>query len=146
MAGARREHVTATDIPVLLGISPWKCEQDLADEKLNGNGQESTLRMRVGNALEDLIAEAYAEQTGRKVRRVRGLWESARIPWAAASPDATAAGRLVELKWSGRRSRFAAGCPRTSRRRSNGSSSSPRPPRPTWPRSPSATTRPASSR
>ena len=108
---ARRTHITATDIPVLLGISPWKCEQDLADEKAGGNGSESTLKMRVGNALEDLIATAYAEQTGRKVRRVRGLWESAVVPWAAASPDATAAGRLVELKWSGSRSRFASGLP-----------------------------------
>jgi len=108
---ARRTHITATDIPVLLGISPWRCEQDLADEKLSGNGTESTLRMRIGNALEDLIAEDYAEQTGRKVRRVRGLWESRAVPWAAASPDATAAGRLVELKWSGSRSRFAGGLP-----------------------------------
>jgi putative phage-type endonuclease len=108
---ARRTHVTATDIPAILGISPWRCEQDVADEKTSGNGAESTLVMRVGNALEDLIAAAYAEQTGRKVRRVRGLWESARYPWAAASPDATAAGRLVELKWSGSRSRFAGGLP-----------------------------------
>ena len=30
---ARREHVTATDIPALMGISPWKCEADLADAK-----------------------------------------------------------------------------------------------------------------
>jgi putative phage-type endonuclease len=108
---ARREHVTATDLPVLLGISPWKCEQDLADEKLNGNGQDSTLVMRVGSALEDLIADAYAVQTGRKVRRVHGLWESRAIPWAAASPDATAAGRLVELKWTGSRARFRDGLP-----------------------------------
>ena len=117
---ARREHICATDIPALLGISPWKCEQDVADEKLAGNGSESTLVMRVGNALEDLIAGAYAEQTGLKVRRVRGLWESSRYPWAAASPDATAAGqppglrttsRLVELKWTGNRSRFAHGLP-----------------------------------
>ena len=108
---ARREHVTATDLPVLLGISPWKCEQDLADEKLSGNGTESTLVMRVGSALEDLILAAYSEQTGRKARRVRGLWESAVVPWAAASPDATAAGRLVELKWTGSRSRFRDGLP-----------------------------------
>jgi putative phage-type endonuclease len=108
---ARREHVTATDLPVLLGISPWKCEQDLADEKTSGNGAESTLKMRVGSALEDLILAAYSEQTGRKARRVRGFWESAVVPWAAASPDATAAGRLVELKWSGSRSRFASGLP-----------------------------------
>jgi putative phage-type endonuclease len=108
---ARREHVTATDIPVLLGISPWRCEQDIADEKLSGNGQESTLVMRVGSALEDLIADAYAVRLGRKVRRVRGLWESRTIPWAAASPDATAGGLLVELKWTGSRTRFRDGLP-----------------------------------
>jgi putative phage-type endonuclease len=108
---ARREHITATAIPVLLGISPYRCEQDLADEMLTDNGQASTLKMRVGQALEDLIAADYAEQTGRKVRRVRGLWESSRVPWAAASPDATAAGRLIELKWSGSHARFAHGLP-----------------------------------
>jgi putative phage-type endonuclease len=110
---ARRTHITATAVPVILGLSPWKCEQDLADEMAGGNGVESTLVMRVGNALEDLIAEAYSQQTGRRVRRVRGLWESGRYPWAAASPDATVVGepRLLELKWSGSRSRFAGGLP-----------------------------------
>lgn len=108
---ARRTHVTATDLPVILGLSPWRCEQDLADEKLSGNGVESTLVMRVGSALEDLIAEDYAEQTGLRVRRVRGLWESRTLPWAAASPDATARGRLVELKWTGSRARFRDGLP-----------------------------------
>jgi putative phage-type endonuclease len=108
---ARREHITATMLPVLLGISPWKCEQDLADEITSGNGVDTTLKMRVGSALEDLIAADYSEQTGRKVRRARGLWESSRVPWAAASPDAYSAGRLVELKWSGSRSRFASGLP-----------------------------------
>lgn len=108
---ARREYVTATDIPALLGLSPWKSEQDVADEKTSGNGTESTLVMRVGNALEGLILDAYSAQTGRKARHVRGLWVSRQVPWAAASPDATAAGRLVELKWSGSRSRFASGLP-----------------------------------
>ena len=108
---ARRSHVTATDLPVLLGISPWKCEQDLADEKWDIAEGESTLKMRVGSALEDLILAAYSEQTGRKARRVRGLWECATLPWAAASPDATAAGRLVEIKWTGSRSRFRDGLP-----------------------------------
>ena len=108
---ARRSLITATDLPVILGLSPWKCEQDLADEKLSGNGQESTLAMRVGLALEDLILAAYSEQTGNKARRVHGLWTSRATPWAAASPDATAAGRLVEAKFSGSRTRFSSGLP-----------------------------------
>ncbi len=108
---ARREHVTATMIPVILGLDPWRSEQDLADEIASGDGVESTLRMRVGSALEDLILAAYVEQTGRRARRVRGLWESRLTPWAAASPDATAAGRIIELKWSGSRSTFAGPLP-----------------------------------
>ena len=108
---ARLEYITATDIPPLLGLSPYQCEQDKADEKMGLATTESTLVMRVGSALEDLIAAAYAEQTGRRVRRVRGLWVSRTVPWAAASPDAAAAGRLVEFKWSGSRSRFASGLP-----------------------------------
>ena len=108
---ARRSHVTATDIPALLGVSPFRCEADVAAEKRGEIETEPTLVMRVGSALEGLIADAYAAQTGHNVRRVRGLWESRLVPWAAASPDATAAGRLVELKWSGSRSRFSDGLP-----------------------------------
>jgi putative phage-type endonuclease len=105
---ARREHVTATDIPALMGISPWKCEADVAAEKLGTAPEvESTVRMRIGQALEPFIAAEYEAQTGRKVRHVHGLWESRQVPWAAASPAATAAGRLVELKFSGSRSRWA---------------------------------------
>ncbi|HSW43509.1 MAG TPA: YqaJ viral recombinase family protein [Patescibacteria group bacterium] len=108
---ARREFVTATDIPALLGIDPWRCEQDIADEKLAGRTTEGTLIMRVGTALEDLIGQAYSEATGRRVRRAHGIWQSRRTPWAAASPDATAAGRPVEFKWSGSRATFRDGLP-----------------------------------
>lgn len=111
---ARRQLITATDIPVLLGLSPWKCEADLAAEKLGQREpEESNTRMRVGSALEDLIAALYAEERGVKVRRVRGLWRSSDIAWAGASPDATVVGSsaLLEIKWTGSRNRFADGLP-----------------------------------
>jgi putative phage-type endonuclease len=111
---ARRSLITATDIPVLLGISPYKCEADLADEKRGlTEPSESTLRMRVGLALEDLIAEEYTRATGRQVRRFRSLVTHPELEWAAASPDGRAVGerRLVEMKWTGSRSRFADGVP-----------------------------------
>ncbi len=110
---ARRELITSTDLSVLLGINPWRCEADLADEKLTGKRGETNLRMKMGTALEDVIAEEYTAKTGRKVQRVRDLVVHPRIPWAGASPDRRVIGerRAVELKWSGSKARFADGIP-----------------------------------
>lgn len=108
---ARRSLVTASDVPVLLGLSPYKCEADLADEKRGLAETESTLRMRIGLALEDLIAAEYEAKTGHKTRRWTGLAIHPRIAWAGASPDRKRKGALVELKHTASRSRFADGLP-----------------------------------
>ncbi len=111
---ARRSLVTGTDIPVLLGLSPYRCEADLADEKAGGEGQESTLRMRIGSALQGLIGEEYERQTGRKVVQFHRMHTSPDYPWAAASLDFRVIGerRIVEAKHTTSRSRFADGVPR----------------------------------
>jgi putative phage-type endonuclease len=110
---ARRSLVTATDIPVLLGLSPYRCEADLADEKRGAEQPEATLRMRAGLVLQDLIGEEYARVTGHTLRRFRGIVTHPTISWAAASPDFRVVGerRLVEAKRSSSRSRFADGLP-----------------------------------
>ena len=110
----RRTVVTGTDVPVLLGISPWKCEADLADEKRYGTEEPATVRMRVGSFVEPLILEEYERVTGRACRRHRAMVRHADIEWAASSPDAQVIGdrRLVELKWTTSRNRFADGLPR----------------------------------
>lgn len=110
---ARREHVTATDMAALLGVSPWKCEADVAAEKAGERTTESTLRMRIGSVLEPLIASEYEAQTGYTLRRFHGLKVHPRISWAAASPDYRVMGRrmLVETKWTAGRARFADGLP-----------------------------------
>lgn len=110
---ARRGLVTGTDIPVLLGLSPYKCEADLADEKAGEAQPEPTIRMRIGSALQDLIGEEYERSTGRRVRRFRQMHIHPDIPWAAASLDFGVIGerRIVEAKRSGSRSRFADGIP-----------------------------------
>jgi len=109
----RRGLITATDIPIILGVSPWQCEQDLADAKLNGVEQESSLRMRVGTALQDLVAAEYEAMTGQRVRRYHAMLVSSAHPWAACSPDFGIVGRhrLLEVKTTGSRSRFADGLP-----------------------------------
>lgn len=110
---ARRELVTATDIPVLLGLSPYSCEADLADEKRGLRTVEQNIRMRAGLALQPLIGEAYTEVTGRKVKPWPNLAVHPSVEWAGASPDFRVVGerRLVEAKWTSSRSRFADGLP-----------------------------------
>jgi putative phage-type endonuclease len=111
---ARRSLVTSTDIPVLLGLSPWKCEADLADEKLgNAEPQGWTLPMEMGTALQGLIGEYYSRLSGRRIRPVRRMWVHPDIEWAAASPDFRVVGerRLVEAKYTNSRTRFIDGLP-----------------------------------
>lgn len=110
---ARRSLVTATDIPVLLGLSPWSCEADLADEKRGLRTVEQNMRMRAGLALQPLIGEAYTEATGRKVKAWPDLAVHPSMDWAGASPDFRVVGerRLVEAKWTASRTRFADGLP-----------------------------------
>lgn len=99
---ARRNLITSTDIPVLLGVSPYKSEATLAREKLEGTDTEQTLPMRVGLALEPVIADEYERQTGHKLRRFHGLVTHPTIEWAGASPDWRRQGEraLVEGKYS----------------------------------------------
>jgi putative phage-type endonuclease len=117
---ARRSLITATDLPVILGLSPYKCEADLADEKAGKAQEPPSPRMRVGSMLEPLIAELYAEQTGRGVKPFGRLAVHPEIQWAAATPDYEtlvadealyAYDRLVECKRTSSRSRFADGLP-----------------------------------
>lgn len=109
----RRTGVSASDIPVLLGLSPYKCEADLADEKMGGAEVPQSIPMKVGLALEDLIAQEYEAATGRRVQRFRSILRHPDIEWAIASPDRRVIGeqRVVELKHTGSASRFADGLP-----------------------------------
>lgn len=99
---ARRSLVTSTDVPVLLGLSPYKSEAQLAREKDGGEQTEQTLVMRVGLALEPLLATEYERVTSTKLRRFHSLVVHPQIEWAAASPDWRRVGAryLVEGKTS----------------------------------------------
>lgn len=109
----RRTLITSTDLAVILGLSPFKCEADLADEKLHGIDQAPSLRMRVGSAVEGLIGEAYTEQTGKRVKRAHGINIHPDIEWAGASLDFRVVGerRAMEAKWTTSTSRYADGLP-----------------------------------
>ena len=65
---ARRNHITATDAPAILGLSPWASPFALYARKLGliEDAAESEA-MYWGSKQEPLIAERYHEETGREL-------------------------------------------------------------------------------
>ena len=65
---ARNTFITATELAAIVGADPWRGPMDVYAEKVGLLGHEPpSLPMRVGTALEGLIAELYEERTENKV-------------------------------------------------------------------------------
>lgn len=112
---ARRQSVTGTDIPAILGLSPYRSEGDVAREKAGVpvvHDEATQRRLRIGTALEDVIRAEDTIEHGYPLRRVNRLVVSAVIPWAVASLDFERRdGTIVEAK-SSRDRRWNDGLPR----------------------------------
>jgi len=101
---ARRESVTGTDIPIILGLSPYKSEGTLAREKQGEPEGEPDARqarmLRLGLALERVIRDEDEREHGIRLRRVNRIRSHPTIPWARASLDFERVGErcIVEAK------------------------------------------------
>lgn len=89
---ARRDGITATDVPAILGLNRYKTGIDVWMEKVSAadsnftpalGSQEAALW---GIALEDAVAKTWADQTGVQVRRV-GIIAHEDHDWMRASLD-----------------------------------------------------------
>ena len=98
----RRTYLGGPAVAAIVGVSPYQSPIDVY-RFLRGldDGPEQTDRMRLGLILEDAIAAAYTEQTGRRLRRV-GLVRHRTIPFLGGHPDRDVIGEpgLVEMKAS----------------------------------------------
>jgi len=112
----RRDAVTSTDIPVLLGLSPYKSEARLAREKTGEMTDEPDERQerlfRLGLALENVIRSEDQLEHGIKLRRVNRLLTHPKLGWAKTSLDFERVGArvIVEAKVS-RAARWDDGLP-----------------------------------
>lgn len=110
----RRALIGSSDIPIIVGESPYRSEYDLWAEKCGLATREpepaSRRLMDIGKALEPVLLSLYEADTHRKPQRVRHMLRHPSIEWAAASLDARAGRRVVEAKWSSSR-RWASGEP-----------------------------------
>lgn len=102
----RQASIGGSDIPVLLGLSPYRSEASLAREK-GGEGQpepdEKQARLfRLGLALEPIIRDEDVLKHGIRIRRINRTHQHPDFPWAIASLDFERVGEktIVEAKSS----------------------------------------------
>jgi len=90
----RRDGITASEIPAVIGISPdtWASPFNLYHRKKNGLGDDGdSLQMRIGHQLEDLIVEEFFARHQEFARLESGLYRHAEREWQLATPDGLAA-------------------------------------------------------
>lgn len=84
----RRELITASDVPAILGWDPRRTAWDVFADKMTGQSMSDNDAMIIGRELESGIASVYAKKTGRKiVNPESGLYVHSDIPWLGATPD-----------------------------------------------------------
>ncbi len=86
----RRKGLGGSDTPViLLGEEhPFTTPRELWEDKVHGTRDTAiTPAMRRGIVLEDVVAKLYAEETGRKLRRVNKILSHKEHPWLLANID-----------------------------------------------------------
>lgn len=100
----RSTGVGASDIPAILGISPYKTPYRLwAEKRGEAHGAPMGAAAQRGVLLEDAVGKWYEEETGAKLRASHGVVRLKAEPWAMASLDRTIVGEpdgLVEIKTS----------------------------------------------
>lgn len=100
---ARMHGIGASEAAAAIGLSEWQSPIGLWAAKLGlVPPPEQTPAMRIGTALEPLIAEMYTEATGVKIRRANNLRQHATHEFMLASIDRRAGRKPIELKYSAR--------------------------------------------
>ena len=97
----RRTRIGASDVPIIMGVSPWKTPLELFNEKWNGIEQSISPAMMRGIKLEDQAREHYEKLSGYTVIK-QTLISSERPHMIASFDGLTMYGKnAVEIKCPG---------------------------------------------
>lgn len=98
----RRNHICASDAPIIMGVSPYKKADRLYEEKLGDYEIAPNQYMMRGIELEPLALEKFEEETGMMMLPCVGKHENG---WMAASFDGMTFENdaIVEIKCPGKK-------------------------------------------
>ena len=97
----RRKTIGGSDAAAILGLNEWHSAYSIWAEKTGKlipediSDKES---VRLGNDLEQYVAERFAEATGKKVRRENHIIYNSDYPFAHANPDRMIVGENAGLE------------------------------------------------
>lgn len=83
----RRKGVTASEIPIVLGLSPWQSAFSLYWQKIEGTRVEETPAMLAGRLAEPAIVTWFEQQYPHLLPVPAGLYAQEDRPWQLATPD-----------------------------------------------------------
>ena len=84
----RRKTIGGSDAAGIVGLSKWASPYSVWAEKTGRVPEkEDTEAMRQGRDLEEYVAQRWAKETGRKVRRVNAILHNPNYPFAHADVD-----------------------------------------------------------
>lgn len=97
----RRKKIGASDAPIIMGVSPFKTQYQLYNEKMFGMEEDQSLHMKRGIELEPKAREAFEKQSGILIDPI--VAQSDSHEWQIASLDGMDFNRtiIVEIKCPG---------------------------------------------
>lgn len=95
----RHKYIGGSDAAAVVGLNAFVSPYTLWAEKTGRlPGFEGNLATEVGTYLEDFVAQKFAEETGKKVRKSNFSWFNDEYPWAIANIDREIVGEDAGLE------------------------------------------------
>lgn len=95
----RSKYIGGSDAAAVVGLNPFSSPYALWAEKTGRvPGFEGNLATEVGTFLEEFVAQKFAHETGKKVRRVNQSFFNSDYPWAIANIDREIVGEDAGLE------------------------------------------------
>ena len=95
----RHKYIGGSDAAAVVGLNSYMSAYSLWAEKTGRlPGFEGNLATEVGTYLEEFVAQKFAQETGKKVRKCNLSWFNDQYPWAIANIDREIVGEDAGLE------------------------------------------------